>query len=65
MTALMFAVKVGSFDVVKLLVENSANLFAQNSVSLPPSLIIPYNRAVAHMGLVFHVFHCVPNTLLI
>ena len=31
MTALMFAVKVGSFDVVKLLVERSANLFAKNS----------------------------------
>lgn len=33
MTALMFAVKVGSFDVVKLLVEHSANLFAVDSVS--------------------------------
>ena len=33
MTALMFAVKVGSFDVIKLLVENGANLFAKNSVS--------------------------------
>ena len=32
MTALMFAVKVGSFDVVKLLVERSTNLFAKNSV---------------------------------
>ena len=37
MTALMFAVKVGSFDVVKLLVENSANIFAQNSVSFAPN----------------------------
>lgn len=34
MTALMFAVKVGSFDVVKMLVEHSANLFATNSVSI-------------------------------
>ena len=34
MTALMFAVKVGSLDVVKLLVEKSkADLFAVNSVS--------------------------------
>ena len=32
MTALMFAVKVGSLDVVKLLVEKSSNLFAMNSV---------------------------------
>ena len=36
MTALMFAVKVGSLDVVKLLVENSADLFAMNSVSYAP-----------------------------
>ena len=36
MTALMFAVKVGSFDVVKLLVENSADLFVINSVSYAP-----------------------------
>ena len=35
MTALMFAVKVGSLDVVKLLVEKSnADLFALNSVRL-------------------------------
>ena len=33
MTALMYAVKVGSLDVVKLLVEKSANPFAMNSVS--------------------------------
>lgn len=33
MTALMFAVKVGSLDVVKLLVEKNADLFALNSVS--------------------------------
>ena len=32
MTALMFAVKVGSLDVIKLLVEKSSNLFAMNSV---------------------------------
>jgi ankyrin repeat protein len=38
MTALMFAVKVGSLDVVKLLVEKSADLFAQNSVSFTPSI---------------------------
>lgn len=34
MTALMFAIKVGSFDVVKMLVEHSANLFAVDSVSI-------------------------------
>ena len=33
MTALMFAVKVGSFDVVQMLVENNANIFAMDSVS--------------------------------
>ena len=33
MTALMFAVKVGSFDVVQMLVENNANIFEMNSVS--------------------------------
>ena len=33
LTALMFAVKVGSFDVVKMLVENNANIFELNSVS--------------------------------
>ena len=33
MTALMFAVKVGSFDVVKMLVENKANIFAMDTVS--------------------------------
>ena len=33
MTALMFAIKVGSFDVVKMLVEHSANIFATDSVS--------------------------------
>ena len=33
MTALMFAVKVGSLDVVKLLAEKSTELFAMNSVS--------------------------------
>ena len=40
MTALMFAVKVGSLDVVKLLVENSADLFATNSVSYAPPAIV-------------------------
>ena len=30
----MFAVKVGSLDVVKLLVEKNADLFALNSVSI-------------------------------
>ena len=34
MTALMFAVKVGSLDVVKLLAEKSTKLFAMNSVSM-------------------------------
>jgi hypothetical protein len=34
MTALMFAVKVGSLDVVKLLAERSTALFAMNSVSM-------------------------------
>ena len=34
MTALMFAVKVGSFDVVKMLVENNADIFAIDAVSL-------------------------------
>ena len=34
MTALMFAVKVGSLDVVKLLAEKSTELFAMNSVSM-------------------------------
>ena len=34
MTALMFAVKVGSIDVVKLLVEHSASLFVKDSVSI-------------------------------
>ena len=33
MTALMFAVKVGSLDVVKLLMEKNADLFALNSVT--------------------------------
>jgi ankyrin repeat protein len=42
MTALMFAVKVGSLDVVKLLVEKSADLFAINSVSFTTSIILGY-----------------------
>jgi hypothetical protein len=33
-TALMFAVKVGSLDVVKLLAERSTKLFAMDSVSM-------------------------------
>ena len=33
MTALMFAVKVGSFDVVKMLAEHSASVFILDSVS--------------------------------
>ena len=36
----MFAVKVGSFDVVKLLVEKNANLFAINSVRMGPNHLV-------------------------
>ena len=45
MTALMFAVKVGSFDVVKLLVEKSANLLAMNSVRKP---LCTYSKLIKH-----------------
>ena len=44
MTALMFAVKVGSFDVVKQLAEKSTELFAMNSVSMIHRAQILTNR---------------------
>ena len=64
MTALMFAVKVGSFDVVKLLVENSANLFAQNSVSLPPVSSYPITGCGPHGTSFSCLSLCALNTLL-
>ena len=60
MTALMFAVKVGSFDVVKLLVENSANLFAKNSVSLVMTFraILGYSYMLSiKMSFTAHTYH--------